>query len=107
MNCFIDEKGGVWKTDSLISAALDLPIFQFNIKQVSVDEVLRWKLVNLRDYISHYRRVVQADLSKPIILRVDGYIMNGWHRIIKAITQGKAYLPAKQFKINPEPDFKA
>lgn len=107
MNCFIDEKGGVWKTASLIEAALKLPIFQLDITKVSIEEVLRWKIVNLRDYLNHYRRVAQADLSSPLILRSDGYIMNGWHRVIKALFEGVKQLPAKKFQVDPEPDFKS
>jgi len=106
MNCFIDEKGGIWKATSLYKAAKDLPIFQFDITGVNVEEVLRWKLVNLRDYLNHYQRVAQANLSKPLILRSDGYIMNGWHRVIKALFENKKYLPAQKFSVDPEPDSK-
>ena len=106
-DCFIDEKGGVWKTNSLIKATSNFPIFQYDITKINIDELLRWKLVNLRDYLNHYQRVVMADLSNPIILRSDGYIMNGWHRVIKALFENKKTLPARQFKTDPEPDFKA
>jgi len=106
MNCFIDEKGGIWKTTSLIKASLGLPVFRLDISKVSVEEVLRWKLVNLRDYLNHYRRVAQADLSKPLILRSDGYIMNGWHRVIKALYENKKHLPAVRFLVDPDPDFR-
>ena len=104
-NCFI-KKGRIWKTESLIRKAETLPIFQFDVTDINLDEILRWQLVNLRDYLNHYRRVNQADLLKPIILRSDDYIMNGWHRVIKALFDGKKYILAKQFKVDPEPDFK-
>lgn len=106
-DCFIDENGKIWKAVSLIEAAKDLPIFQFDISTISLDEVIRWKLVNVRDYVNHYQRVCKAELLNPLILRSDGYVMNGWHRIIKAISVNLKHLPAKQFKVDPEPDFKA
>ncbi len=104
-DCFIDEKGNVWRAYSLIEASKDFPIIQFDITKISLEEILRWKLVNLRDYLNHYRRVAIADLNNPIILRSDGYIMNGWHRVIKALNKGVTYLPAKQLKELPKPDF--
>ena len=104
-DCFIDGEGNIWKTKSLIEASKDLSVFQLDISKKNLDTVLRWKLVNLRDYLNHYKRVMTADLSKPLILRADGYIMNGWHRVIKALFEGKRFLPAKTFKETPLPDF--
>ena len=104
-NCFIDGNGNIWKTETLIKESSNLPVFRFNLDHVSLDEVIRWKLINLRDYYVHFKRVMDADLSIPIILRDDGYIMDGWHRVIKALSCGMKYLPAKQFVINPTPDF--
>lgn len=105
-DCFIDEHGNIWRTKTLIEESEKLPIFKFNVDCVSLDEVIRWKLATLRDYYVHFVRVRDTDLTIPIILRNDGYIMDGWHRVIKAISTGEKYLPARQFVSNPEPDFK-
>ena len=105
-NCFIDEQGRVYKTETLMKAATDLPVIEYQIDtEILLEELLYWQLKNFRDYLAHYRRVTEADLTQPIILRADGYIMDGWHRIIKALYQGLKSLPAKQFIINPEPDY--
>ena len=79
--CFIDEYGNIWRDATLIKAALDIQARPFDVAQISFDEVLRWKIVNVRDYVAHYKRVRDADCSIPIILRDDGYPMDGWHRI--------------------------
>ena len=105
-NCFIDGSGNIWKTDTLIKASENLEISLFNLDEISLDEVIRWKLVNLRDYCVHFSKVTDANLNVPIILRDDGYIMVGWHRVIKALSLEMDSLPCKQFIINPEPDFK-
>lgn len=104
-HCFIDSEGNVWKDSTLIKAAADLPVEPFKILDISLDEIIRWKMINLRDYIAHYKRVQDADCSIPIILRSDGYPMDGWHRIIKAWVNGES-LTAKRFVKNPEPDFR-
>ncbi len=105
-NCFIDGPGNIWRINTLIEQSKDLTVFLFKVDSVNVDEVIRWKLVNLRDYYIHFARVKDADLTIPIILRNDGYIMVGWHRVIKAMAEGVRYLGARQFVVNPAPDFK-
>ena len=102
-HCFIDEKGNIWKDTTLIEAAKGLEARPFNVSEISLDEVIHWSLINIRDYIVHYKRVQDADCSFPIILRSDGYLMDGYHRIIKAKITGET-LTAKQFVKNPEPD---
>jgi len=106
MNCFIDKDGNVWKEKTLIKHANHLPVIQFRVDSISLDEIIRWSLVNLRDYIAHFKRVTNADIKIPIILRSDFYPMDGWHRIVKARSLGIDFLPAKKFKTNPEPDYK-
>ena len=104
-HCFIDEKGQVFKEESLLKAAEGLPIIDYKIDtEKLLEELINWQLKNFRDYLVHYKRVNEADLSQPLILRSDGYIMDGWHRIIKALHQGLKSLPAKRFIIDPAPD---
>jgi len=106
--CFIDHRGNIWKDATLIEAAKDIPETVFLISNVSLDEMIRWKIANLRDYVDHHKRVMNADLSIPIILRPDGYPMDGWHRIIKAIGSGRKELTAKRFTAEtlPKPDLR-
>ena len=104
-DCFIDEKGGIYKGKNLRRAAQNLPIIDYEINlEALLEESIYWQIKSFRDYLAHYRRVSDADLSKPLILRSDGYIMDGWHRIIKAIYLGKKSLPAQKFIIDPKPD---
>ena len=103
-HCFVDEKGNVWKDSTLIEASKKLKLELFDHESVSFDEVIRWKIVNVRDHVSHYKRVRDADCSIPIILRSDGYPMDGWHRIIKAKAE-RLPMQARRFIKNPDPDF--
>ena len=104
-NCFIDENGNVWRTSSLIEKSKGLPLIYFDLSLVDLDTIIRWKLVNVRDYLNHHNRILNADLKIPIILRSDGFCMDGWHRIIKGLSNELKILPAKQFITDPEPDF--
>jgi len=105
-HCFVDEHGNVWRSDTLIKAAEAIPAEPFPVQDELLEEVLRWKIRNVRDFIVHYKRVQVADCSIPIILRSDGYPMDGRHRIIKAMMEGLE-LSAKRFKVDPKPDFES
>jgi len=105
-NCFVDQNGNVWRTQTLIQKSKDLKVDAFHITDSIMDENIMWTLKNVHDYLIHYKRVQRADLNEPLILRSDGYVMDGWHRIIKAISCGIEVLPSKQFIVDPEPDFK-
>ena len=103
-HCFMDENGNIWKDSTLIKAAENLSVEPFDATSISLDETIRWKISNFRDYVAHYKRVREADCSIPIILRSDGYPMDGWHRIIKTRAEGLP-LTARRFLKDPKPDF--
>ncbi len=42
----------------------------------------------------------------PIILGNDGRVMDGMHRIARALLEGHATIKAVQFEIQPGPDFR-
>ena len=48
-------------------------------------------------------RLNNADLNCPIILDEDGEIMDGRHRIVKAIITHEKTIKAVRFDENPEP----
>ena len=46
-----------------------------------------------------------ADLSFPIILSSDGRVMDGMHRVAKAVLLARSTIKAVQFRDDPEPDY--
>ena len=56
--------------------------------------------------IEHIRLIQACDLSYPIILDAQGRIMDGMHRVCKAVLQGEQAISAVQFEVDPPPDFK-
>jgi len=104
-NCFVEHTGNVWKVETLINASAKLSVFKFYLDKISLEYPIAWHLTNIRDIINHFNRIDNANLRTPIILRPDGRVMNGWHRIIKAMAQNKKYVLAKQFTESPPPDF--
>ncbi len=55
--------------------------------------------------INHIQLIEAADLSYPIILSSDGRIMDGMHRVAKAVLLGESHIMAVRFDATPEPDF--
>jgi len=88
----------IYTAETLIKLSKDLPVERFDLSSVSLDdtEFIIWKLDNVWDVVVHYERIKSSDLEKPLILRPDGMVMDGRHRIIKAISEGRGYLPAKR-----------
>jgi hypothetical protein len=58
-----------------------------------------------RSLLEHMRLIDAAELSFPIILAADGSVMDGRHRIAKAIREGRQTIDAVQFRKDPEPDY--
>jgi hypothetical protein len=58
-----------------------------------------------RASLEHFRLIDAADLSFAIILSADGRVMDGMHRLAKAVLLGRATIEAVQFTDDPEPDY--
>jgi hypothetical protein len=63
------------------------------------DETVTW-----RGFAEHMRLVDEADLAFPIILSASGRVMDGMHRVVKAVLQGWRDIAAVQFETDPPPD---
>ena len=63
------------------------------------DEAPTW-----RSFAAHCRLVQEAELRYPIIRAADGAVMDGMHRVSKALVEGRDTIDAVQFDRDPEPD---
>lgn len=63
------------------------------------------KAPTCREVAEHARRIDTADLSRPVILAVDGGLMDGGHRIAKAYLLGQTTVLARRFRHDPQPDW--
>lgn len=89
-----------WSVARLIQLSRDLPVFDAPIDCLSV-----WKKYDLtmRELVMHMNAVQNSDLDFPIILDEDGEIMDGRHRIMKAMMLGHKTIKAVRFDENPTP----
>ncbi|MDH3530314.1 MAG: hypothetical protein OEQ28_12180, partial [Acidobacteriota bacterium] len=62
------------------------------------------KSPTLREVTGHTTRIMNADLEIPVILNDDGSLMDGGHRLCRALLEGRKYIKAVQFQEMPKPD---
>jgi len=58
-----------------------------------------------RDIAEHARLIEEAELKWPIILSSDHRVMDGMHRVLKALNLGRQTIRAVIFDVDPEPDY--
>lgn len=57
-----------------------------------------------RAVLEHALRIDAADLSDPILLAPDGYLIDGMHRVAKAVLHGIEVIPAIRLSEYPAAD---
>lgn len=83
----------------------ELPLAMFGDLMKESSWFGRFERPTLENFIRHFQRVRDADLSFPIILSAETWLMDGLHRIAKAKLEDHRTILAKQFPVNPPPDF--
>ncbi len=53
----------------------------------------------------HAKLMNETDLRHPIILSAEGRVMDGMHRVCRALIEGRETIRGVRFEIDPEPDY--
>ena len=105
----------VWDVHRLIHAARDLPVRSVPLSEIAeLDE--NWWYADQdaheggarptpRSIAAHMALAKAADPAHPIILCADGRLMDGMHRIVRALAEGRTHIDAVRFPVTPEPDY--
>jgi hypothetical protein len=100
----------IWDVTRLIKLASALPTIQIPVATIRELDQEMWfggprnVRPTCREVVGHVRRIQEANLAHPIILSADGRVMDGMHRIAKALMEGRTHIDAKRFDIDPTPD---
>jgi hypothetical protein len=97
-----------WDVDRLVLLSRDLPVRAVALSEIAEldarmfgdDDVPTWRAL-----VEHIRLIDAADLAYPIILAANGEVMDGRHRLAKALREGRATIDAVQFTVDPAPDY--
>ena len=98
-----------WDVDRLIELSADLPVSEVPLASIGEIDSVYWfegdrHRPTVRAVVEHVRLIENVDTSYPTILGPDGRVMDGMHRIARAVLDGRATISAVTFSELPEPD---
>ncbi|MEM9300592.1 MAG: hypothetical protein AAGE01_00690 [Pseudomonadota bacterium] len=94
----------------LVALSRQLPVRMIDPNRVAELDEDRWyfepgEQPTPRSIVQHLELIQACDLRYPIILDRSGRLMDGMHRVCKAVLEGVERIPAVQFELDPEPDY--
>ena len=99
-----------WDVFRLLELSKDLEIIQVPIDQIKELDEEYWygsdeNIASCRSVLGHAKLIEETDLAYPIILCHEGRVMDGMHRVCKAVMKGREEISAVKFKTYIEPDY--
>jgi len=90
-----------WYVSRLFELSRSLEVMDIPLKHMNM--YYQYEDLTLREMCGHMVAIKNAELKYPIILDEDGEIMDGRHRLMKAIIEGKETIKVVRFEKNPSP----
>jgi hypothetical protein len=102
---------GAWDADRLISLSRGLPAHAVAVNSVREAGTACWSdgstaAPAARAVVEHARLMPDADVSFPVIPGPGGRVMDGMHRIARAMPDGSREISAVRFLTPPEPGYR-
>jgi hypothetical protein len=99
-----------WDVDRLVEYIRDKPVISVKLEDIAeLDENFWYQgetdVPTVRSMVQHFQLVKDTELEYPIILSVQGRVMDGMHRVAKALLLGHTEIHAMQFEADPPPDY--
>jgi hypothetical protein len=99
-----------WDVDRLIDLSASHIEETVSVAAISEVDTVYWfhetQQPTVRQVIEHILLIEEVDPSYPIILGPDGRVMDGMHRVARAILEGREMISAIRLPELPEPDFR-
>ncbi len=97
-----------WDVGRLIALSAGLPVERVALDTIGELDAVYWfdetHRPTVRAVVEHWRLTAQADLSWPVILGPDGRVMDGMHRIARALLEQRTAVDAVRFAVLPPAD---
>ncbi len=99
-----------WDVDRLVELTADLIPVEVPLTDIRELDELFWfggdsDMPTCRNVARHAKLMNETDLRFPIILSQDGGVMDGMHRVCKALILGRKTISVVRFEQDPEPDY--
>jgi hypothetical protein len=98
----------IWDVHRLVELTKLYPIKEVALSSIRELDENFWfeaEIPTCRTVALHGKLIEETDLKHPIILSVDGRVMDGMHRVCKALLEDRTTITAVQFERDPEPDY--
>ena len=97
-----------WDVDRLIRLSAGLPVIEVPLESIAELDSVYWfdetSRPTVRCVVEHARLIAETDMQWPILLGHDGRVMDGMHRIGRALLDGAKTIRAVRFDEAIEPD---
>lgn len=97
-----DDGNKSWRVARLIYLSQDLEKFKLPLKCLNIYGLYP-KCKTTLSFVKHVDNINNADMNSPIILDEEGYVMDGRHRVCKALLEKREFVWAVRFEKTPEP----
>ena len=97
-----------WDVRRLVELSEDLPVRQIPVAEIRELDANHWFTHDeptCRSVVRHAQLIEAADLSYPIILDADGNVMDGMHRVCRALRDNVPSVSGVRFDVTPAPDY--
>lgn len=90
-----------WSVTRLHELTRAMPVMTVPLKHLHL--YYTYEKLTLREMVMHMRAVESANLEYPIILDEDGELLDGRHRLMKAMLRNAKTIKVVRFDTNPPP----
>ncbi len=99
-----------WDVDRLVEASRDFVPIEVPLSEIHELDETFWfdheeQEPTCRRVALHAKLMSETDLSRPIVPSRDGRVMDGMHRVCKALIEGRETIRVVRFDVDPEPDY--
>lgn len=106
-----DDGLDAWDVDQLIELSQGRPVRKVDVSSIAEVDTVYWfndetDPPTVRNVAEHARLIQEVDMSYPIILGYDGRVMDGMHRIARALLKERETIDAVQFEEPVPPDYR-
>src|SRR5579875_856041 len=105
-------EGGLdaWDVDRLMEMTSGRPDEEVRLEDLHEIDSVYWfdecEHPTVRRVVEHFRLLQAVDPACPVILGPDNRVMDGMHRIARALLDGKTTIQAVRLRELPEPDYR-
>lgn len=98
-----------WDVSRLIEVTSEIAPSSIRLQEIQEIDEPYWctddNALTCRAIAEHCKLIAGAELAYPIILCAEGRVMDGMHRVARALLDGHSTILATRFLKTPQPDY--